>query len=72
MHTIGSAIAKVFSQTYHLYCTSQILNIFKENLVNIYSGCASFEEEFGVCINEPKTTEIFESGWKILDKYGLD
>ncbi|OEL35346.1 hypothetical protein BAE44_0003641, partial [Dichanthelium oligosanthes] len=52
-----------------LYCTSQILNRCKENLANIYSGCASFEEEFGVCINEP----IFESSWKkILDKYDLD
>jgi hypothetical protein len=30
-------------------------------------------KEFGVCINEPETTEIFESGWKkILDKYDLD
>ncbi|OQU91096.1 hypothetical protein SORBI_3001G112550, partial [Sorghum bicolor] len=36
---ICSAVAKVFPQTYHLYCTSQILNICKENLANVYSGC---------------------------------
>jgi len=51
----------------------QILNRCKEKLANIYSGYASFDEEFGVCINEPETTEIFESSWKkILDKYDLD
>nr|TKV91692.1 hypothetical protein SEVIR_9G114000v2 [Setaria viridis] len=72
IEAIGSAAAKVFPQTHLLYCTSQILNRCKENLVNVYSRCASFEEEFVVCIHEPETTEIFESSWKkILDKFDL-
>ena len=45
---IGSAVAKVFPQTYHLYCNSQILNICKENLANLYYGSASFEEIWSV------------------------
>jgi hypothetical protein len=45
---ICSAVAKVFPQTYHLHCTSQILNICKENLANVYSGCASFERIWSV------------------------
>uniref|UniRef100_A0A0A9BNI3 Protein FAR1-RELATED SEQUENCE n=1 Tax=Arundo donax TaxID=35708 RepID=A0A0A9BNI3_ARUDO len=70
---ISSAVAKVFPQTHHLYCTSQILNRCKENLANVYSRCAYFEEEFCVCINDPETTEMFESSWKkILDKYDLE
>lgn len=70
---IGSAITKVFPQTHHRYYTFQILNKCKEILANIYFGCASFEDELSVCINEPETVEMFELGWKkTLDKYDLD
>ncbi|KAL5219565.1 hypothetical protein ABZP36_020249 [Zizania latifolia] len=70
---IGSAIAKVFPQTHHLYSTADILKRSKDILANIYFRCASFEGEFYGCIYEPETVEMSELSWKkVLDKYDLD
>lgn len=69
---IGSAIAKIFPQTHHLYFTADILKRSKDILADIYFRHVSFEREFYVCINEPETIEMFELSWKkVLDKYDL-